>query len=217
MRRNSAAYVLLAVVITVASCGSDRDSIDHQGLTTGEDESAIFTRACQQYFRGSLSNSKENFNSLIYRFPDSPLKHDAQLAVRRIDFELSGNVNLLVQPDVTVSGDFPVVAVVGIPAVARCVSQLETVLLAIGAIPVIIEDSGAPDVTLVLYPEGYIEQASTVSDSLSTWLISHTSVPMQPGGDIITAVAPDHSGVVIVIGTDAAVDSSILRNLTQEP
>lgn len=55
------------------------------------------------------------------------------------------------------------------------------------------------------------------SDSLSNWLISHSSVPMQPGGDIIEAVAPDHNGVVIVIGTDATVDSSILRRLVQEP
>ncbi|MCK4504916.1 MAG: hypothetical protein KAW14_04815, partial [Candidatus Aegiribacteria sp.] len=128
----------------------------------------------------------------------------------KIDFELSGN------PDLSVPEDqnhveltpFPEVALVSSPAVSASIIQLETLLISAGASPLIVEDYGAPDVTLVLYPEGYLLQANIVSDSLSSWLSSHSSVPVQPGGDIIKTVAPHHQGVVIVIGTDAIVDAS---------
>ena len=207
---NRVIIVSIAILVIATSCGQGNENVDRSGLTVGDDDASIFSRASQQYFRGSLSSSRENFNSLIYRFPDSPLNHDAQLAVRKIDFELSGN------PDLSVPEDqnhveltpFPEVALVSSPAVSASITQLETILISAGASPVIVEDSGAPDVTLVLYPEGYLLQANIVSDSLSSWLTSHSSVPVQPGGDIISTVAPDHQGVVIVIGTDAIVDAS---------
>ena len=208
---NRVSIVLLAVLVVIAtSCGQGNENVDRSDLTVGDDDASIFSRASQQYFRGSLSSSRENFNSLIYRFPDSPLNHDAQLAVRRIDFELSGNPDLFEPVDqnhVTLI-PFPDVALVSSPAVSASIIQLETLLISVGASPVIVEDYGAPDVTLVLYPEGYLLQANIVSDSLSSWLSSHSSVPVQPGGDIIKTVAPQHQGVVIVIGTDAIVDAS---------
>ena len=212
---NRVSIVLLATLVIAISCGQGNESVDQSGLIVGDDDASIFARASQQYFRGSLSSSRENFNSLIYRFPDSPLNHDAQLAVRKIDFELSGN------PDLSAPVDqnhveltpFPNVALVSSPAVSASIIQLETLLIFAGASPVIVEDYGAPDVTLVLYPEGYLMQANIVSDSLSSWLSSHSSVPVQPGGDIISTVAPNHQGVVIVIGTDAIVDSSLYQDI----
>ncbi len=212
---NRVSIVLLAAFVIATSCGQGNENVDRSGLTVGDDDASIFARASQQYFRGSLSSSRENFNSLIYRFPDSPLNHDAQLAVRKINFELSGNPDLSVpvdQDNVELT-PFPNVALVSSPAVSASIIQLETLLISAGASPVIVEDYGAPDVTLVLYPEGYLLQANIVSDSLSSWLSSHSSVPVQPGGDIISTVAPHHQGVVIVIGTDAIVDASFKQDL----
>lgn len=205
---NRVIIVSIAILVIATSCGQGNENVDRSGLTVGDDDASIFARASQQYFRGSLSSSRENFNSLIYRFPDSPLNPDAQLAVRRIDIELSGNPDLSVEQNHVELTPFPEVALVSSPAVSASITQLETILISAGASPVIVEDSGAPDVTLVLYPEGYLLQANIVSDSLSSWLTSHSSVPVQPGGDIISTVAPDHQGVVIVIGTDAIVDAS---------
>lgn len=206
-------FVLLAMIFTLA-CGGGSKNYDNTGYVAGDDDSSVFSRACQQYFRGSLTNSRETFNSLIYRFPDSPLNGDAQLAVRRIESELTGITEVPVEENGNDPVNFPLVALVGTPSVYSSVSQLETLIISTGTPPVTIEDAGAPDVTLVLYPEGYREQAYIVSDSLSGWLSSHSSVPVQPGGDIISTVAPEHSGVVIVIGTDAIVD---VRNHYIEP
>ena len=213
--KNRVSIVLLAILVITTSCGQGNESVDRSGITIGDDDASIFARASQQYFRGSLSSSRENFNSLIYRFPDSPLNHDAQLAVRKIDFELSGNPDLSVpvNQNHVESAPFPDVALVSSPAVSASVIQLETLLISAGASPVIVEDYGAPDVTLVLYPEGYLLQADIVSNSLSSWLSSHTSVPVQPGGDIISTIAPHHQGVVIVIGTDAVVNASFLQDI----
>jgi hypothetical protein len=209
--------VTLAAVLS-AGCGGGSERFDQTGYITGEDQSTIFIRGCQQYFRGSLTSSRETFNSLIYRFPDSPLKNDAQLAVRRIEADLSGQeISETVETHVNGNVIFPAVAIVGSPSVSGAIAQLELLILTTGMPPLTVEDSGAPDVTLVLYPEGYLEQANLVSDSLSRWLASHSSVPVQPGGDIISTVAPQHSGVVVVIGSDAVVDPQVLRNHSIEP
>ncbi|RKZ04366.1 hypothetical protein DRQ25_17115 [Candidatus Fermentibacteria bacterium] len=210
-------YSALSVMIFVLACGGGNKGFDSAGYSAGEDDLSIFTRACQQYFRGSLSHSKETFNTLIYRFPDSHLNSDAQLAVRKIEYELTGISEIPVEDDIGIPVYFPSVAVVGIPSVISTVSQLEVLIITTGTPPLTIEDAGAPDVTLVLYPEGLEEQAYIVSDSLSSWLSSHSSVPVQPGGDIISSVAPSHSGIVIVVGTDAAVDGSLLRSRSLEP
>lgn len=210
-------YSTLPIIVFALACGSGNKNFDHTGYSVGEDDLSVFTRACQQYFRGSLSNSKETFNSLIYRFPDSHLNSDAQLAVRRIEYELTGISEIPVEIDSGIPVNFPSVAVVGVPSVISTLSQLEILILTTGTPPLTIEDAGAPDVTLVLYPDGLEEQAYIVSDSLSSWLSSHSSVPVQPGGDIISTVAPGHSGIVIVIGTDARVDGSLLNSHSINP
>lgn len=215
--RSKLLYCALPVVIFALACGGGSKGFDHAGYSVGEDDLSVFTRACQQYFRGSLSNSKESFNSLIYRFPDSYLNGDAQLAVRRIEYELTGVSDIPIENDSGMPLIFPSVAIVGIPSVVSTVSQLEILIASTGTPPLTIEDAGAPDVTLVLYPDGFQEQAFTVSDSLSSWLSSHSSVPVQPGGDIISTVAPGHSGIVIVIGTDAMVDGSFLQSNYVDP
>ncbi|NOQ21678.1 MAG: hypothetical protein GQ565_03365 [Candidatus Aegiribacteria sp.] len=213
MMRNRLLYSVLPILVLALACGGGNKGFDHAGYSVGDDDDlSVFTRACQQYFRGSLSNSKETFNSLIYRFPDSRLNSDAQLAVRRIEYELTGISEIPVESAGSIPVEFPLVAVVGIPSVIFTVSQLEILIAATGTPPLAIEDPGAPDVTLVLYPDGLEEQANIVSDSLSSWLSSHSSVPVQPGGDIISTVAPEHSGIVIVIGTDATVDASLLHS-----
>ncbi|MBN2587909.1 MAG: hypothetical protein JXA64_08270 [Candidatus Fermentibacteraceae bacterium] len=209
--------VLIAVMLLLPGCGGGGDDYDRSGYMTGDTDEALFTRGCQEYLRGSLTGSRETFNSLIYRFPDSPLRGDAQLAVRKIEADLTGQV---VEP-VEVNGgsrvSFPSVAIVGTPSVFSTVTQLEALVSSTGSQPITIEDPGAPDVTLVLYPEGYLEQANQVSDSLSGWLSSHSSVPVQPGGDIISTVAPQHVGVVIVIGSDASVNPFVIREHSVEP
>ncbi|RKZ06199.1 hypothetical protein DRQ25_14440 [Candidatus Fermentibacteria bacterium] len=215
--RSKLLYCALPIVIFALACGGANKGFDHAGYSVGEDDLSVFTRACQQYFRGSLSNSKESFNSLIYRFPDSYLNGDAQLAVRRIEYELTGVSEIPIENDSGIPVIFPSVAIVGIPSVVSTVSQLEIIIASTGTPPLRIEDAGAPDVTLVLYPDGFQEQAFTVSDSLSSWLSSHSSVPVQPGGDIISTVAPGHSGIVIVIGTDAMVDGSFLQSHYVDP
>ncbi len=208
--------LLFSVVLTFA-CHGKNDNCDSAGYLVGDNDLSIFARASQQYFRGSLTNSEETFNSLIYRFPDSHFNSDARLAVRRIESELTGITEVVEESNPGDTLSFPSVAVVGTPSVKSTVSQLETIISTTGTPALSIEDAGAPDVTLVLYPEGYRDQAYIVSDSLSGWLSSHSSVPVQPGGDIISTVAPGHSGVVIVIGTDAAVDASVLTNHSVEP
>lgn len=216
MKRNST-VALLSLLAVLAACGGGGEEFDRSGFMTGETEEALFTRGCQQYLRGSLTSSRETFNSLIYRFPDSPLRSDAQLAVRRIESDLTGEVPVISDTGRVPRRVFPSVALVGTPSVIHTVGQLEGLVAATGTPPLTIQDPGAPDVTLVLYPEGYLEEANQVSDSLSGWLSSHTSVPVQPGGDIISTVAPQHSGVVVVIGKDATVDPFLLRESPVEP
>ncbi len=201
--------LLACVVLLAAGCGGD-EAYDHSGYMTGETDTALFTRACQQYLRGSLTASRETFNTLIYKYPDSPLREDAGMGVRRIDSDLSGKTADTVGTEIAPERPaFPPVAIVGIPAVRSTVDRLEMVMASRGTRPVTVEDTGAPDITLVLYSEGSREQAELVADSLSGWLSSHTSVPVQAGGDIIEAVAPGHTGVVVVVGTDAAADPSV--------
>lgn len=217
MTKNRTVALLPLVMALLIACGGGSDEYDRSGFMTGDNEEALFTRGCQQYLRGSLTSSKETFNSLIYRYPDSPLRSDAQLAVRRIESDLTGEVPVPVDTGRVPRAVFPSVALVGTPTVFPTVGQLEVLITATGSPPLTIQDPGAPDVTLVLYPEGYLEQANQVSDSLSGWLSSHSSVPVQPGGDIISTVAPQHSGVVVVIGTDAAVDPFLIREQQVEP
>jgi hypothetical protein len=216
MTRNKIGYLAAAFLLMITSCGGDEQDFDSSGYITGETHTDLFTRGSQQYLRGSLTAARETFNTLIYRYPDSPLRSDAQLAVRRIESDLSGNVVEPLQTDSGTEAVFPSVALVGTPSAQNTVSQLEMLVISTGSPPITIEDSGAPDVTLVLYPEGYLDQANQVSDSLAGWLSSHSSVPVQPGGDIISTVAPQHHGVVVVVGTDAMVDPFVIRERSPE-
>ena len=218
MKRNSIILAAaVAFLLVTAGCGGDGEGYDRDGFVTGDSDRALFARGCQEYLRGSLTASRETFNSLIYRFPDSPLRSDAQLAVRKIDADLTGEISTPVEENGQDRPVFPSVAVVGTPSVLSTVNQLETLIISTGSPPMTIEDPGAPDVTLVIYPEGFQQQADQVSDSLSGWLSSHSSVPVQPGGDIISTVAPQHRGVVVVIGTDATVDAFVMREHATTP
>lgn len=210
-------WAVLAFVLLLSSCGGDSDDFDRSGFMSGDTETALFTRGCQQYLRGSLTSARETFNTLIYRFPDSPLRSDAQLAVRRIEGDLTGEVTETIPDTIEDRARFPSVALVGTPAAFSTVNQLEMLIISTGSPPITLEDRDAPDVTLVLYPQGLLDQANQVSDSLAGWLSSHSSVPVQPGGDIISTVAPQHSGVVVVIGTEASVDPFILNEIQPEP
>jgi len=204
------------VILLLAACGGNSSEYDTSGFAAGDDDAALFSRGSQQYFRGNLTAAHETFNSLIYRFPESRMKSDAQLAVRRIDSELTGVEEQPVETDTGERVVFPSVAIVGKPGVTSTVSQLELLILETGTPPITAQDNGAPDVTLVLYPQGFQDEAVMLSDSLARWLSSHSSVPVQPGGDIIAAVAPQHMGVVVVLGSDAVVDASLLRNRYME-
>jgi len=193
---------ILSLLLLLASCGGE-DGFDQSGFANGSDETAMFIRASQQYYRGSLSSARTGFMSLISMFPGSPLCEDAQLAVRRIDSDLSGiQDTAAVIEDQTATG-FPALALVGTPLAADVMGRLESLLIANDCYPRLIEDPGAPSVTLVLYPEGSLADAQLLADSLASWLISHSTVTVQPGGNILPTVAPGHQGVVLIVGSDA--------------
>ncbi len=197
------AAAILSVLLFLASCGGAKESYDQSGFATGSDDTGIFIRASQQYYRGSLSSARSGFSGLVSMFPESPLTDDALLAVRRIDSDLSGlsdTASVIEDPPVI---GFPPLALVGTPLAAGTMERLETLFISNDCYPRMIEDPGAPSLTLVLYPEGSLAGAQLVADSVAAWLISHSTVTVQPGGNILSTVAPGHQGVVLVVGSDA--------------
>jgi hypothetical protein len=84
--------------------------------------------------------------------------------------------------------------------------RLVSMLAAQGCSPEMIVDPGAPGLTLVLYSDGHLAGAQLLADTLDSWLMAPASVTVQPGGNIIPTVAPGHQGVVLIVGTDAALD-----------
>jgi len=98
---------------------------------------------------------------------------------------------------------FPPLVLVGQPQASEEMVRIERLLAGEGCTAVVVEDQGAPDMTLVLYPEGMQASAQLVADSLSAWLSSPSVIYTQPGGNIIPSVAPGNEGIVVVVGTDA--------------
>ncbi len=198
--RRNAPLVLVLLLLTAAACGGGRTGAD--GLLRGDGETELFGRASQLYFRGCLSRAREEFCAFLDRFPSSPLAAEAGLALRRIEQDLGGAL-----PDtvLTVSPTRVPVAVVSLPANAPRLGRIAAALQARGFTVVTAQDEGAPDITVVLYPEGLDAEAALVADSLESWLTSPATVPVQPGGGITSSIVPGHTGVVIVIGTDAVV------------
>lgn len=202
MRFLVAASVLIALS---AACGGRGAPLDETGLIRGEGETALFARASQLYFRGSLSRAREEFNAVIYRFPDSGLVDEARLAVRRIDIDLGP---ALADTSVQDQGTSPSVAVVGLPANAPRVARITAALSASGYDASAIQDDGAPDMTLVLFPDGLEPEASILAESLGVWLTQPSEIPVQSGGQITEAILPGHTGLVVVVGSDAVVGAS---------
>ena len=199
-------FLLLAAAV---SCGRDPVDTDDAGLVVEESDLDAFARASQLYFRGNLSRARDGFNVLVYRFPDSPLAEDAGLAIRRIEQDL-GSV------PAGDSGQTPSrsveIAVVGLPANSARISQVVGALQSRGWNSWPVLDEGAPDITVVLYPDGLAAEASVAGDSLHAWLTSPVSVPVQPGGQMMDAIVPGHDGLVVVIGGDAAVSTRAPSN-----
>jgi hypothetical protein len=189
---------LLAIVL-LPGCGS-RSS--EQGVLLGDDEVTSFARASQLYFRGSLSLARDEFASFIDRYPGSPVAAEAVLALRRIDQDLGETVPVDSAAPVPLSG-IPV-AVVGLPGNAQRVNRVLSALLARGYLATSALDEGAPDMTLVLFPEGFDQEAAQLADTLGAWLTSPASIPVQPGGQIAATIVPGHSGLLVVVGADAS-------------
>jgi len=192
-----------ASVLLLISCRSG--SLDEDGLSGTDTAQEQFTRASQLYYRGRLTASLEEFNGVVYRYPDSPLAQDARLAVRRIECDLSG-----IDPGEEGSTGVPAfvsrIAVVGRPAVTGGMTRTADLLRASGATVTEVTDSQAPEMTMVFHCSGYENEASVVADSLDRWLLRPESVAYRPGEELIEAVASG-SDVLVIIGDDAVFES----------
>jgi hypothetical protein len=194
------------LLLLALSCGGDR--YDPAGLASGSSDEEAFLRASQQYFRGSLSAAADGFGDLAANHADSPLADDAFLAARMINRELSGlpdSIEVLAPVDTAV---FPPLVLVGQPVASVEMAMIARLLAEEGCTADVIEDQGAPDMTLVLYPEGSQASAQLVADSLSAWLSSPSVIYTQPGGNVIPSVAPGNEGIVVVVGTDAVFENA---------
>lgn len=181
--------------------------MDGSGLASEETDLSAFTRASQLYFRGNLSRARDAFNVIIYRFADSPLAGDAGLAVRRIEQDLGADA--ADAGDGNGSAGSPAVAVVGLPSNTARVARVAAALTASGWTATVVHDAGAPDITVVLFPEGMQDGARTVGDSLDSWLVTPDPVPVQPGGQIMGTIVPGHEGILVVVGADAQTAAGI--------
>jgi len=193
---------LLSLVLLCISCGAE--NIDADGLVSPESAVEQFARASQYYYRGRLTAAFEEFNGVIYRYPDSPLASDARLAVRRIESDLSGepiqtgnddHTNLSVQ-----------IAVVGKLAVNASVVSVASALRTLGTPVTELTDNQAPELTVVFYSPGCDYAASVVADSLGKWLSSPQTIAFRPGEELIDAVAGGYD-VLVIVGEDAVISS----------
>ena len=198
--------LFLFMLLLALSCGGGTDGLDQDGLAVDGSALGQFARAGQLYFRGSLSASREEFNGVIYRFPNSTLADDARLAVRRIDGELREGEQG--------SGGIPLpeefrglaVTVVGQSAGRPVMEWVSGRLTMLGCSVNTVFDPDAPEVTVVLHRQGYDAVAGILADSLSLWLARPQLVEHQGGGGLIDAVEPGCGGVMIVVGTDAILE-----------
>lgn len=196
----------LIPLLLALSCGGDGEGLDQDGLASGASALGQFARAGQLYFRGSLSASREEFNGVIYRFPNTVLADDAVLAVRRIDSELredEGTVDGATLPEEFMGLS---VTIVGQSAGRPVMEWLSERLAALGCSVNTLFDQDSPEVTVVLHRQGFDSVAGMLADSLSLWLSRPQTVEHQGGGGLIDAVEPGCGGVMVVIGTDAVLE-----------
>ncbi len=193
------------LLLLVIGCGGDGNAIDSSGLIEGDTGLEAFSRGCQLYFRGSLSRAIEEFNGVIYRCPDSPLIEDARLALRRIEADLSAGEARIPADNTFLVATSAVL--VGRQGAVPAMNRVSSALIERGLTVEIFEDDGAPEITIVLYPEGGLQQAGEIADSLSVWLTRPETVPVQPGGELTNSIVPGYQGVLVVIGTDATVST----------
>ncbi len=191
--------IVFCLLLLFLACGSE-EHLDDQGLASSGSALEQFTRASQLYYRGRLTAALEEFNGVIYRYPDSPIASDARLAVRRVESDLAGS-ELTVNPIDECNIDARI-AVVGKPAISYSIQQVASSLRTLGTAVTEISDAEAPELTVVFYREGYDAAALTVSDSLSRWLSHPDNIAYRPGEELITAVANGHD-VMVIVGSDA--------------
>lgn len=205
MSRTGIAAVSALAILLWVSCGGS--STDEEGLSISNTPLEQFARASQLYYRGRLSASLEEFNGVIYRFPDSPYAADARLAARRIESDLSGE-EIAENNGSTSQRLSSRIAVVGRSAVSANVSRtvefLDGTCLSITQLI----DHQAPELTMVFYSQDFEYEASIVADSLNKWMLRPESISMRPGEELIEAVASGFD-VLVIIGNDAVFEPSV--------
>ncbi len=205
MTRRLTRAVLTAFLLAAVSCGGS--STDGEGLAGSETAMEQFTRASQLYFRGRLTASLDQFNGVIYRFPDSPFATDARLAVRRVESDLTGE-NAVLNGDPSVIRIESRVAVVGRAPVTANVNRTAELLEGICPSVSGLVDHQAPEITMVFHVTGREEDASVVADSLGRWFLRPEEITLRPGEELIDAVAPGFD-VLVIVGNDAVFEPSV--------
>ncbi|MCK5842019.1 MAG: hypothetical protein KAH31_07620 [Candidatus Sabulitectum sp.] len=197
-------YFLL-ITLLILGCGSS-EMLDSEGLAFAGSAFEQFTRASQLYYRGRLTAALDEFNGVIYRYPDSPLASDARLAVRRLESDLSGED--LQEHSSNDPGITARIAVVGRPAVNSSILSVAGAIRTMGAGVTEITDEQAPALTVVFYAQGQDEVASVIADSLGRWLTHPENIACRPGDELIGAVASGYD-VLVIVGSDAVFASSL--------
>ncbi len=192
---------LIGAIIPVLLAGCGGSSLDGEGLAGNSSADQQFTRASQLYFRGRLTASLEEFNGVVYRFPDSPFAEDARLAVRRIECDLTGQESFEESgiPEPSFSSR---IAVVGRVGASAGVTRAAALMRSAGASVSELTDSQAPEMTVVFFSAGFESEAATVADSLEHWLQRPEEVISRPGDELIETVAPGFD-VMVILGDDA--------------
>jgi hypothetical protein len=168
------------LLLGMTGCGSEGHTVDASGLVEGDTGIEAFSRGCQLYFRGSLSRAIEEFNGVVYRHPDSPLVEDARLEIRRIEADHAAGEVVIPSDNTFIVATSAVL--VGRQGALPAMERISSAMTERGLSVEIFEDDGAPEITVVLYPEGGLQQAGEIADSLSVWLTRPETVPVQPGG-----------------------------------
>ena len=190
--------------LLILGCQSET-SLDSEGLSSSENALNQFTRASQLYYRGRLTASLEEFNGVVYRFPDSPIASDARLAIRRIENDLSG--------EEVVSGDLQSntissrIAVVGKPAVTSTMQQISSSIRTLASSVSDLTDAEAPELTVVFYHPSHEASAHIIADSLSSWLSHPSTIGCRPGDELINTVAEGYD-ILVLVGSDAVFEGS---------
>lgn len=195
---------LVLLLVTIVYCGGQSTDVDGSGTVSGDTDLKAFARASQYYFRGSLSRANDEFNAVIYRYPDSPLNEDARLALRRIEYDMCSTTGRA-DTSTVFQSEIHVIALIGRPAVRTRLERLVSAFRSRGYAAEAIEDNGAPDITLILSPSSLMNEAEILSDSLESWLSRPERIPIQPSGTIHQTIIPGHDGLLVVVGSDAVI------------